>query len=210
MTASCSAVLELLPWFVGDDLDATRSEVVRVHLRDCSSCRLEAAALQQATKALQGVRGTMESAPLGSAIGGSKAMGVVGEPMFAAMHASIVQAVRTEATRLETAPRSTLAPRWLPLAAALTLIAVGWWWVRETSPLDVMHRRPIDMPLIDDVRVVPWAGPRVPLQPLGFEAPPSDGGADSGVGQGMMGRGRLRERASDLGAAPGGVVPPPK
>ena len=104
MTASCSAVLELLPWFVGDDLDATRSEVVRVHLRDCSSCRLEAAALQQATKALQALRETMESAPLGSAIGGSATRGAEG-PMFGAMHASIVQTVRTEAARLETAPR---------------------------------------------------------------------------------------------------------
>jgi hypothetical protein len=83
--------------------------------------------------------------------------------------------------------------------------------VREPSPLQVLQRRPIDMPLIEDsVRVVPWAGPRVPLQPLGFEAPPSDGSADSGVGQGMMGRGRLRERAGDLGTAAGGSVPPPK
>jgi anti-sigma factor RsiW len=164
MTASCSAMLELLPWFVGDDLDATRSEVVRLHLRDCSSCRVEAAALQQATKALQSVRETMESGPLGLAIGGSKAMGVADEPMFAAMQASIVQAVRTEAARLETTPRPTFATRWLPLAAALTLIAVGWWvGARASSSLQVHQRRPIDLPLIDDVRVVPWAGPRVPL-----------------------------------------------
>ncbi|HZN38313.1 MAG TPA: zf-HC2 domain-containing protein [Planctomycetota bacterium] len=205
MTASCSTVLELLPWFVGDDLDATRNEAVRVHLRDCSSCRLEAAALQQATKALLAVRETMESAT-----SGSKVMGVAEEPMFAAMHASIVQAVRTETANLEAAPRSMFVMRWLPLAAALMLIGVGCWLVRETSSLQVMRRRPIDMPLVDDVRVVPWAGPRVPLQPLGFEVPPSDGGADSGVGQGMMGRGRLRERAGDLGAAPVGGVPPPK
>lgn len=196
MTASCAAVLELLPWFVGDDLDATRSESVRVHLRACSSCRLEAAALQQATKALQAVRESMES-PTSVA----KVAGVAQEPMFAAMHASIVQAVRTEAARLEGAPRSTFVTRWLPLAAALMLIGVGWWWGRESLSLPLWQRRPIDMHLIDDVRVVPWAGPRVPLQPLGFEAPPSDGEAESGVGQGMLGRGRLRERTGELGTA---------
>lgn len=206
MTATCSAVLELLPWFVGDDLDATRAEVVRVHLRDCSACRLEAAALQQATKALQGVRETMESAPLGAAFGGSKAMRVAEEPMFAAMHASIVQAVRTEAARLEAVSRPTFATRWLPLAAAAMLIAVGWWCVRGPSS-PVWHRRPIDLPLIDDVRVVPWAGDRVPLQPLSFEVPLPDGGSDSGVGQGMMGRGRLREHAGELGPSGSGPLP---
>ena len=204
MTASCPSVLELLPWFVGGDLDATHSEAVRVHLRGCSSCRREAAALQQATKALQAVREAMESPPPGS-----KALGVAEEPMFAAMHDSIVQAVRTEAARIDAAPRPTLATRWLPLAAALMLVAVGWWWMRGPASLSVMQRRAIDMPLVDDsfVRVVPWAGPRVPLQPLGFTVPPSEEGAESGVGQGMMGRCRLRDRADELSAAP---VPLPR
>ena len=205
MTASCAAVLELLPWFVGDDLDPPSSELVRAHLRDCSSCRLEAAALQQATKALHAVRGTMETPASG-------AKAVDEESMFAAMHASIAEAVRTEALGLETAPRSTLTKRWLPLAAALMMIGVGWWWVRGSSSLHLLHRSPIDIPSADgaSVRVVPWAGPRVPLQPLGFEVQPSDGGAESGVGQGMMGRGRLRERADELGAAPAGPLSPPR
>ena len=99
----------------------------------------------------------------------------------------------------------------------MLLFAEVWWWVLESSSLQLHLRRPFDLPPVAEgtveaafVRVVQWAGPRVPLEPLGFEAPPSGEVAESGIGQGMMGRGRLREHADELGDAPIPLLPLPR
>jgi len=175
---TCDDVRRNLEWFVGDDLDAGSAAQVRAHLRECVVCRNDAASLQQAIKGLRGL-----------ATAGHPD---VDDAMFTAMHASIVERIDAESHALGRV-RGRGWWRVLPLAAAAAVFAIGWWSVRGLDGGSVFDRPPLGT-LVDHgvpVKVVPWSGPRVPLQPLGDERSEPDA-ASGGVGPGMMGRWRLR------------------
>lgn len=182
----CQRVRDELPWFVGGDLPVERERAAAAHLRDCSACRREAAALQQSRKAL-GVAGRV--VPDGA-----------DEAMFAAMHASIVAAVGREqdgAMRGEVErpwPGRMPARRWVQVLAAAAMFLFGWWLVDTRAVSSVFDRPPIGGParVVGVAKAVPYAGHRVQLQPLGDEWRPATGGVENGVGPGMMGRWRLR------------------
>lgn len=179
MTArSCEQVRHELDAFVGGDLDGRDVEAVRDHLRECLSCRNAAASLHRAIKSLRGL-----------ATAGHPG---VDEAMFATMHASILERVADDSPR--GVERFARVRRALPIAAAMAVFAIGWWSVRTSAGASVFERPPIGT-LVNGsgpVNVVPWSGPRVPLQKLGNEQWDAEADADGGVGPGMMGRWRLR------------------
>ena len=173
-SSGCRKVQNELPWFVGGDLPAERERATADHLRDCSGCRRQAAALQQSKKVL-GEAGRV--VPEGA-----------DEPMFTAMHASILAAVgRVEAGQLQ---RETgrAAWRWAQVLAAAAMFLFGWWLVDTRTDSPVFGRPPIATP-VGVAKAVPYAGDRMQLQPLGDER--TANGADA-VGPGMMGRWMLR------------------
>lgn len=171
----CVAVREQLPWFAGGDLDALAAAAVRAHLIACPVCRAEASALQQSLGALRG-------------LGDAGAPGV-DETWFASLHRSTVAAVAAAAAPAARPARSRRL--WVSLAAAV-LVGLGFWWSQDRWSTSVWRRAPLATPVVDQAIVVPWAGPRVELRPLGDEAPWYGSGAESGHGPGMMGRGWLR------------------
>ncbi|MEO6598085.1 MAG: hypothetical protein ABIP94_25350 [Planctomycetota bacterium] len=191
---SCSRARDLLPLFVGGDLPVGKHvgggqpSVLRAHLLACSDCRREAAGLQQANKAMRAACAAARPAVL--------------DTMFVDMHASILTAVQAEVARREPGLRSAWRRPWFWAAAAVLFLA-GVWLVRDPGGLTLLQRAPIATPVSADgpVLVVPWAGPRVEIEPLGEESWTS-GSAESGVGPGMMGRGRLRALVDE------GTVPP--
>jgi hypothetical protein len=110
------------------------------------------------------------------------------EPMFAAMHASIVRQVATMAP----VDRVSWWRRLLPVAAAAALFVCGWWLVREPAPLSVFERPAIGTPVDvrGPLRATPFVRSQVPLRLLGNETG-GDGQGD-GLGAGLMGRWQLR------------------
>ena len=188
----CRKVRAELPWFVGGDLPAERERAAADHLRACSDCRRQAAALQQAKKVL-GEAG--RAVPDGA-----------DEPMFTAMHASILAAVgREEAGQLRSEAGGS-AWRWAQVLAAAAMFLFGWWLVDTRENSSVFGRPPITGGLTGAAKAVPWSGDRVQLQPLGDESSEANG-ADS-VGPGMMGRWRLRT-LEDLETPDSVVFAPP-
>ncbi len=179
---SCAQVREQLALFVGGDLAVAPADAVRVHLMSCRTCRSEAAALQQASAALR----ELGRAPVPG----------VDDRLFAAMHRTIVATVADgDGGALD---RARLVRRWAVAAAAVLLAAVGFWWGRGEPEPSVWRRSPLSTPVALDapVIVVPYAGPRVELRPLGDEWWPEwaqENGLDRGaVRPGMGGRLQLR------------------
>ena len=197
-SAICQQVRAELPWFVGDELDHGRVPAVREHLRDCMACRREAAALQQSLGALRS--------------GAAAAAARVDDAMFTDLHHSILARVEAaEAAEGTMAPNGRrAAPRWLLTAAAAALVAVGFWFGMGRGGDDIWGRpaTQTSMPADGRVMVVPYAGPRVELRPLGNEYAPEPDAAERGdagaTGSGLLVRRWLRTLVEE-----GAPLPPP-
>lgn len=189
MSVTCASIRRQLSWFVGGDLDRDRGREVAAHLAECLPCRRQAAGLQQAGKAL---------ASLGDEAGRAAVAGV-DEAMFASLHAEITAAVADE-----TVGQSMLNwPRALWLAAAMLLFGLGWWLARAPETIGLLDRPPIPAVAAttgDAALVLPWAGPRAWLRPLGYDDSEAEAGAgrDLRLGSGMMCRHRLRTLEGEL------------
>jgi anti-sigma factor RsiW len=185
----CPAIRRELAWFVGGDLEPGQMAAVAGHLAACPACRREAASLQQARKALGGA---------GAASRRPGALAGVDEAMFAALQEQITAAAFAAAA--VPVRRSALA-RALCAAAAVLLFGFGWWLVRGPAPEPLLVRAPIagtgaagsSTPL-----VLPWAGPRARMQPLGYSVSGAPDGDEDGFGAGMLRRQRLRTLVEDL------------
>ena len=166
----CHDVRSQLPLFVGGDLEAGRSSLVREHLRDCPTCRREAAGLQQPLKHLRRLAATP-----------------VDEAVFESLHDEILERVAAEVG----AERSPVGARrmWLAATVAAASFVIGWWLVRPAALPDALDRPPIGTSVryTGPVQVVPYAGERVPLRSLGAEE-----WSGNGPGSGMLERWRLR------------------
>ncbi|MCA8950966.1 MAG: hypothetical protein KDE27_15790 [Planctomycetes bacterium] len=209
MSAGCRTFRSQLPWFVGGDLDRVRAASVARHLADCCSCRRDAASLQQAGKALGRLR---EVEPAG-----------VDDAMFAALQRDTLAAVEREVVadgerRIGPALLGrvllgrVLLGRALWAAAAVLLFGVGWWSVRTPDAPSLLDRpMPRAIPIRDtDARVVPYAGPRAELRPLGYrgdrpatgedavEEPADEELLEAQRGAGMMRRWQLRTLEQEL------------
>lgn len=193
MSTRCEQVRELLPWFVGGDLADVRLAGVREHLTSCAHCRREASSLLRATKALRSLR---------------LATPRVDEAAFGAMHGEILAAVRQEAARQEVAVERAVRVRSVFAVAALSLVALGLWVGFERRPSPLHDRAPLATPasLSRPPLAVPYAGPRGEWHLLGDESeadaesfPPmyEEGLLDDNVGQGLLGRDRLRPLIED-------------
>ena len=185
---ACRDVCRDLPSFVGGDLGADRCSEIRLHLRDCGGCRREAGALQRSIRSLQAMAETGHPD--------------VDDSLFAAMHSSIVACTEQEASRDPAWPRLV---RWLvPMAAAVACFLLGWWFVGTPARLSVLERSPIATPVRSGAPLaVPYAGPRVHIQPLGDDSASFEAGAWSRLGPGMMGRWRLRALVTEDATLPG-------
>jgi len=180
----CHDVRDELAWFVGGDLPAQRQRAVADHLRGCVACRCEAAALQQSGKALAAVASYV---PDGA-----------DEPMFAAMHASILAAV--DVGGIDRAGGETWLLRhcrqgrlWLQGLAAAALFLFGWWLVDAGTAPSLLYRPSLGGTNVAGAgKAVPYSGDRVQLQPLGEESMPDEADAQGAAGRGMMGRMSLR------------------
>lgn len=199
---ACVRVREQLPWFAGGELDVRDAAFVRAHLVDCHACRCEAAVLQRAHAAL-GALGTADETPAEAA-------------MFADLHRDIVAAVAAEpAPPVPAAGRASWWASGRVLAAAAILVVVGFWGGivagdRRSSSGD---SRPLGTSAVapaprtaggESPMVVPYAGPRVELRPLGEDR----GDDDVEVGpSGLLVRRALRQLVDDGVPVPP-VVPP--
>lgn len=113
----CAAVVGLLPEFVAGDLPAAPAVLLRAHLRDCHACRIEAAGLLQARKALVAAAAAQQDgfeASRGAAHHGS-------------LYQDILQAVA--AVPLAAAPAGPGAAAPVPWAASPVPWAVRWRWL---------------------------------------------------------------------------------
>lgn len=199
---SCGGVREQLPWFAGGELDASTAARVRAHLVDCHACRCEAAVLQRSHAAL-GAFAAVDETPAETA-------------MFADLHRDILAAVAAEpAPSVPTGNRSSWRAAWRAFAAAAILVVVGFWCgtvvgdrrngggdsrpVVAADPVSGSRTAAGESPM-----VVPYAGPRVALRPLGEDR----GGDDVEVGpSGLLVRHALRQLV-DEGVPVPSVVPP--
>jgi len=199
--AVCGRVREQLPSFAGGDLDPPVAADVRAHLLDCHACRREAAVLQRANAALCAF-GRSDETPVQTA-------------MFADLHRDIVAAVAAEPVPSLPPGRAARWASWRVLAAAAMLVAVGFWGGSaagdrrngraEEHPVGSAGQAPASrFPVGEVPMVVPYAGPRVELRPLGedrgddeFEVGPS----------GLLVRRALRQLVDDGVPVPP-VVPP--
>ena len=200
-SASCGSVREQLPWFAGGELDASTAASVRAHLVDCHACRGEAAVLQRSHAAL-GALAVGDETPAETA-------------MFADLHRDILAAVATEpAPSVATAGRASWWASGRALAAAALLVVVGFWGgtivgdqrhpggdVRLPSP---SAAQPASRTVVgESPRVVPYAGARVELRPLGEDR----GDDEVEVGpSGLLVRRALRQLVDD--GVPVPPVPP--
>ncbi|MBL8732204.1 MAG: zf-HC2 domain-containing protein [Planctomycetes bacterium] len=208
MSTRCDQVRQLLPWFVGGDLAEARRTEVRAHLAACASCRREASALLRATKALRSLQ---------------LATPRLDEATLGAMHGDILAAVQQEAARQEVAVERLVRVRSWFVVAALLLVGLGLWVGLERRPSSLRDRPPMATPVSVSrpPLAVPYAGPRGEWHLLGddsatesdrfgalrgedreFGAEASRPGFEEGllddtVGQGLLGRDRLRPLIED-------------
>lgn len=205
----CVYVRPLLATLAADDqdteLDAARLAEVRAHLRDCHGCRTEAGGFLRAGRALR------EAAAVRDAV---VADDVLQQDLHAAIMARVAEIEWQEGAVHEAAAYGPgvlgFARFWQALpwrqvvalvAAAVMLVALGFWafgfWLDDGSGRDsIWNRQPVQASGDGPLRALPYAGPRVELLPVGL--PIDDvGGAENGVGPGMMGRGRLRTQIDD-------------
>lgn len=193
---SCDKVGGLLPLFIGGDLDEATNETVRTHLVACHACRGQASAFQRATADLR--------RSVGRPVDG------VDEAMFASLHESIVARVEAlPAEPLLVVGRLHAVRRFGLAAAAMALLAVGFWWGQEQEPESLWSRRPVATPVgLDAPKAVPYAGQPAPMRLLGNEGVQTlDDAAGDGIeGSGLRGRDQLRSLVDDILLLP----PPPK
>ncbi len=191
----CVAVLPHLQAFVAGELSASLRAQVREHLHHCCRCRGEAGLLQRAQSALGEL--------------GNEAVGPRHEAMFADLHQSIVAATvaagPAEAVG-SSAPRAIVpSARVVAVAAASLLLSVGFLIGAGAGGSSELGR-PSGPPVSagspaqtgrQAIVVVPYAGPRVELRPLGFDRAAAEiqdpfargGGAGA---SGLLARRRLR------------------
>ncbi len=189
----CDRISALLPGFVSEELADEQLGQVHAHLRDCVGCRREAADYMQANKALHraAVAATVEH-----------------DVPFEDMHADIMRRVTADNVIAvadsdwpdsgwpDSEPESRLADtqwgsRLMMVAAAVLLASFGFWLGADPEPQSIWSRPGTShsgsMALVDEgIVVVPYAGSPADIRPVGLE---SAGGAESGIGTGMAGRG---------------------
>ena len=187
----CEWALARLPGFVGDELPTAERDRLHAHLRDCNACRRTAASYQADARRLAAIAGAA----------GGAAMSAGDEDN---LHADVMARIDRDRELQDRGLRDTVAGaapadgsiraggRLALAAAALLLVAFGFWLAQ---PASIWHRQsttPEVVPSAGPVRVVPYAGEPVELQPVGLDEDVRDGSAANGFGPGMMGRGRLR------------------
>lgn len=187
-TSDCARFVPLLPAFTGASDPAAQASALRQHLRECRSCRREAADYQQAGQVLrQAAHAHAEAA----------------EPSFSRMHEQIMDRIAALRDGAEPvlAPRT---PRWrrvgpvLLATAALLLIAFGIELGVGAPTPSVWDRSSIAVPKATGVQVLPYSGARAEVRPVGLER---SGSAESGIGPGMRGRGAWRVEVEDFDIA---------
>jgi hypothetical protein len=199
---SCGRVRARLPWFAGGELDIGTAASVRAHLVDCHACRCEAAVLQRSHAAL-GALATAVETPAETA-------------MFADLHRDILAAVAAEpAPSVPTGARASWWASGRALAAAAILVVVGFWGGTvvgdrrspgaDARPLSPSASQVGSRTVVgESPRVVPYAGARVELRPLGEDR----GDDEVEVGpSGLLVRRALRQLVDDGVPVPP-VVPP--
>lgn len=165
----CARIQVLLPGFVSEELADGQLDEVHTHLRECVGCRRDAADYMQANKALHR-----------AAIAATVAL----EVPFDDMHAEIMQRVTADDV-VAVAPLAW-GTRLMLVAAAVLLAAFGFWLGADSEPQSIWVR-PGGTALVNEgIVVVPYAGEPAEIRPVGLE---SAGGAESGIGTGMAGRG---------------------
>jgi len=186
---TCEYITPLLPGYVGGDLAEDQLQRVKTHLRDCCSCRREAGDYMQANKALQ-----------------RAATSAVREQDvdFDAMHAEIMQRVYDEevaAHASQYAVGAVWPNRLMMVAAAVLLCSFGFWLGADVEPESIWVRTPIVAVGDRGYDVLPYAGSRADIRPVGQRRSGDTDDADAdgtGVGSGMGGRGKLRADVEDL------------
>lgn len=218
--SACAAVHPQLPAFVAGELSSSARAQVRQHLHQCCQCRGEAGLLQRAQSALGELR--------------NEAVDPRHEAMFADLHQAIVAStVAAPPFRpVGAADSRTAGPsaRVVAAAAAALLLSVGFLigagagGESGLATPGVSFRPPVVAMTTaaagrDAIVVVPYAGPRVELRPLGFDRAAAEvqdpfGRTDGAGAAGLLARRRLRtlveegapippvepERASTVGA----------
>ncbi|MCB9877198.1 MAG: hypothetical protein H6835_06295 [Planctomycetes bacterium] len=213
----CAYVRPLLPMLAAEDPDGeaagTCAAQVRAHLRECVGCRAEAGGFLRAGRALRDAVAARDAA-------------VPDDALQQDLHAAIMARVAEiewqdgpghEAVTSAYGPGVLGFARWrreLPWrhvvalgAAAMLLAAIGFWafgfWLGHGGERDsIWSRQPLQATSTGPLRAVPYAGPRFELLPVGLPID-DQGSAESGVGPGMMGRGRLRTPIDEQ-------LPPPR
>jgi len=180
---ACQRVAPLLAGFVGEELPHPQVEQVQGHLRECTTCRREAADYLQANKALQNA---------------ALAVAAADDVPFDEMHHQIMAAVDQEADRMAARREPVWGMRLMVFAAAVMLASFGFWLAARGQSEDPIWVRPgqngqgyapsFSGPVADHV-VVPYAGQQAQIRPVGLDQP---GSAEVGVPPGMSARGHLR------------------
>jgi len=216
--SACAAVHPQLSAFVAGELSSSARAQVRQHLHQCCQCRGEAGLLQRAQSALGELR--------------NEAVDPRHEAMFADLHQAIVASTvaAPPVQPVGAADSRTAGPsaRVVAAAAAALLLSVGFLigagaGGESGSAAPLVSSRPSAMTTAatgrDAIVVVPYAGPRVELRPLGFDRAAAEvqdpfGRTDGAGAAGLLARRRLRtlveegapippvepERASTVGA----------
>lgn len=183
---TCEYITPLLPGYVGGDLAEDQLRRVKVHLRDCCSCRREGGDYMQANKALQ-----------------RAATSVVREQDvdFDAMHAEIMQRVYDEEVAAHANQHGVAAAVWpnrlMLVAAAVLLCSFGFWLGADVEPQSILLRPPSVAVGDRGYDAVPYAGTPADIRPVG-QRRVGDAEDAGGAGVGMGGRGKLRADVEDL------------
>lgn len=212
--SACAAVHPHLPAFVAGELSSSARAQVRQHLHQCCQCRGEAGLLQRAQSALAELR--------------NEAVDPRHEAMFADLHQAIVASTvaAPPARPVDAADSRTAGPsaRVVAAAAATLLLSVGFLVGAGAGGAGGLATpggpsRPSGAAMTtsstgcDAIVVVPYAGPRVELRPLGFdraagEVQPHHVGANGAGASGLLARRRLRTLVEE--GAPIPPVEPPR
>lgn len=204
--SACAGVHPHLPAFVAGELSASLRTQVREHLHQCCRCRGEAGLLQRAQSAL-GELGNEPADPRH-------------EAMFADLHQAIVAAT-VAAEPVEgagaAAPRAVVpSARTVALAAAALLLSVGFLIgagaggsARPASSFGpVVPAGSTALTGREAIVVVPYAGPRVELRPLGFDRSAAEIQDPFARGNGAGASGLLARRRLRTLVEEGAPIPP--
>ena len=209
--SACASVHPHLPAFVAGELPSAVRAQVREHLHACCRCRSEAGRMQRAHAALAAL--------------GNDAADPRHEAMFTDLHRSIVASTVAAEPVHPAAARGPRAAgpsvRVVGALAAVLLLSVGFLigaGSRDTAGLPTQARpvvaaRSTAMTGPEAFVVVPYAGPRVELRPLGFDRAAAElqhpfAGTDGTGSSGLLARCRLRTLVEE--GAPIPPVAPPR